>query len=89
MLEAEVSRAELDVPLGDSPDGVGVVEDILEWCTTGHCYRVLVEVVRHLAGGHEDGVDELMVMRLPLLGTCEDFTQVVDRSLNTMGLAFF
>ena len=49
VLELQVSRAELDVPLGDSPSRSRVVEDVREWCTAHDCDRVFIEVVRHLS----------------------------------------
>ena len=59
-------RAELYVPLGDSPRGIGVVEDVREWGAADHRYRVLLEVVHHLAGCHENSVGELLVVRVAL-----------------------
>ena len=70
VLVHEVSRAELDVPLGDSSRGIRVVEDVCEWGAGDHRYRVLLEVVHHLAGCHENSVGEFLVMRVTLLGGC-------------------
>ena len=45
--------------------------------------------MRCLAGGHEDGINEFMIVRVSLLGTCEDFTEVVNRSLDPLYFAFY
>src|SRR4051812_24677544 len=45
VLELQVSWAELNVPLGDSPSRPGVVEDVREWCTSHDCDGVLIEIV--------------------------------------------
>ena len=37
VLELQVSRAELEVPLGDSPGRSGVIEDVCEWCAAHDC----------------------------------------------------
>ena len=50
---------------------------------------MFVEVVRYFAGGHEDGVNEFLIMRVSLLGACEDFAEVVDWSLDAVCLPFF
>ena len=50
---------------------------------------MLVKVVRYLAGGHKDSVDEFLIVRVSLLGTCEDFAEVVDWSLDALYFAFF
>src|SRR3954462_14258113 len=49
MLELQVPRAELDVPLGDSTSRTGVIEYVREWRTAHDCYRAFVEIVRHLS----------------------------------------
>ena len=45
VLELQVSRTELDVPLGDSARRSRVVKDVREWCTAHDCDRMFVEVV--------------------------------------------
>ena len=45
VLELQVPRAELNVPLGDSPSRSRVVEYVREWCTAHDCDGVLVKVV--------------------------------------------
>ena len=89
MLEHEVSRAELDVPLGDSSHGIRVVEDVCEWSAADHRYRVLLEVVYHLARCHEDNIGKLLVMWVPLLGGGEDLAEVVYGPLYAVYFAFF
>src|SRR3954463_7242724 len=49
VLELQVSRDELNVPLGDSPSRSRVVEYVSEWCVAHDCDRVLVEVLGHLS----------------------------------------
>ena len=43
VLELQVSRAEFDVPLGDSPNRTWVVEDVREWCAAHNGDGVFVE----------------------------------------------
>src|SRR4051794_34008661 len=49
VLELQVPRAELNVPLGDSTGRPGVIEDVREWCAAHDCDVMFVEVVRHLS----------------------------------------
>ena len=48
---------------------------------------MLLKVMSDLVGGHEDGVGELLVLWVPLLGRCEDLAEVIDWPLHAVGLA--
>src|ERR1041385_445046 len=89
MFELQISWAELDVPLSDSADRSGVVEDVREWCTTHDCDGVFVEVMRYFPGGHDNGEQELLVVWVSLLWLCEQCAKVVDWSLYALDFAFF
>src|SRR4051812_35545483 len=89
VFEMQISRAELHVPLSDSAGRSGIVEDVHEWCTAHNCDGVFVEVVRYFLGGHDNGEQELLVVRVPLLWLCEQRAEVVDWSLYALDFAFF
>src|ERR1041384_8737142 len=67
VLELQVTGTELDVPLGDSAGCSEVVEDVREWCAAHDRDGVLVEVMCYFPWSHDDGLYELLVVRVPLL----------------------
>ena len=82
MLEVDGIGAELDRPFNDVAVGFLVVEDIAEWVLGNHCYRVGLEVVVELMGCDQDGVEQLLDLRIVSLRLVQDLTDEVHRALD-------
>ena len=58
MVKPEVDGigAELDCPFNDASTGFLVMEDVVEWVLSNHCYVIGVKVVAKLPRHDQDGV---------------------------------
>jgi hypothetical protein len=81
-LEVKLESSELSCPLGDVARGVGIVEDGPQWIGSHHHNLVGLEVVTEFRGRNENGIKELMRLRIPGLCLVKDLTDILDRFLD-------
>ena len=76
--EVDGIGAELDRPFNDAAANFLVAEDVAEWVLYNHCYGVGLEVVAELLGCDQNGVEQLLDLRIASLRLIQDFADEID-----------
>jgi hypothetical protein len=83
VLEILLELSELYYPLGDISCGIGVVEDCSQRIRGHHQNLMGLEIMTHFPRHNKYGIYKLMRLEVPSLCLMEDFTDVVDRLLDS------
>jgi hypothetical protein len=82
-----LKTSKLYCPLGDVARGIGIVEDGPQWVRGHHHNLVGLKIVMESPGRNENGVKELMRLRIPGFCLMKDLADVVDRLLDSLDFA--
>ena len=84
----EVMRSKFYSPLSNSPCSLSVLDNITERGGTDHSDGMTLKILLKLPACHEYPINELLPMGIPLLGLDKYLTDVVNRPLNRILLAW-
>ena len=84
----DVVSSKLDCPLSNSSSCLTIANNISQWRRTDDSDGVLLEIMLQFANRHENTENQLLPLRVSLLGICQDFADIINRPLNRVLLSF-